>query len=229
MQDPNSGLVLVIEDERHIADLQSLYLKREGFAVHVEAGGETGLEAATRLRPVAIILDIALPGLSGVQICRTLRDRGDFTPVLLVTARDDEADRILGLELGADDYITKPFSPRELVARVKAVLRRTAGLPAGGARVVGRVSVDPVRRTVQADGRPVVLTATEFNLLAHLLSHPGHVFTREQLLAHVWGHATYRGERVVDVYIAQLRSKLGEASPIRTSRGVGYSATQRTP
>ncbi|MGW3848623.1 response regulator transcription factor [Streptomyces fagopyri] len=220
----SKGLVLVVEDERHIADLQRLYLTREGFGVHVETDGRAGLAAARRLRPVAIVLDIALPGLDGVEVCRRLREDGDWTPVLLVTARDDEADRVLGLELGADDYVTKPFSPRELVARVKTVLRRAAGPPGTAARRVGRVAVDPVRRTAEADGRPVELTATEFDLLAHLLRHPGQVFPREQLLAQVWGQADYRGSRTVDVHVAQLRAKLGDASPIRTVRGVGYSA-----
>ncbi|WP_406277077.1 response regulator transcription factor [Streptomyces sp. NBC_00191] len=222
----SKGLVLIVEDERHIADLQRLYLSREGFGVHVEADGLAGLAAARRLCPVAIVLDIALPGLDGVEVCRTLREDGDWTPVLLVTARDDETDRVLGLELGADDYVTKPFSPRELVARVKTVLRRAAGPPDGARRRVGRVTVDPVRRTTVADGRPVELTATEFDLLTHLLRHPGRVFPREQLLAHVWGQADYRGSRTVDVHIAQLRAKLGDASPIRTVRGVGYSAAE---
>ncbi|WP_240110243.1 response regulator transcription factor [Streptomyces sp. MUM 203J] len=189
----------------------------------METDGAAGLAAARRLHPVAIVLDIGLPGVDGVEICRRLRDSGDWTPVLPVTARDEEADRILGLELGADDYLTKPFSPRELVARVKAVLRRAAGPPEPPVRTVGRLRLDPARRTLHQDGRPVALTTTEFDLLAHLLRHPGRVFTRDQLLAHVWGYADYCGTRVVDVYISQLRCKLGEASPIRTVRGVGYS------
>ncbi|MDX2709022.1 response regulator transcription factor [Streptomyces sp. PA03-6a] len=224
------GLVLVVEDERHIADLQRLYLTREGFGVHVEADGPSGLAAARRLRPVAIVLDIGLPGLDGTAFCRALRDEGDWTPVLLVTARDEEADRILGLELGADDYVTKPFSPRELVARVKTVLRRVDGPPRGGRpRTLGPVALDPVRRTVHKDGEPLTLTTTEFNLLACLMGHPGQVFTRDQLLAHVWGAPDYREGRVVDVYVSQLRSKLGDPSLIRTIRGVGYSAAPPRP
>jgi DNA-binding response OmpR family regulator len=218
------GLVLVVEDERHIADVQRLYLAREGFGVHVEKDGDAGFAAARQMHPVAIVLDIGLPGLDGIAFCRALRDAGDWTPVLLVTARDEEADRILGLELGADDYLTKPFSPRELVARVKTVLRRAAGPPGEPAASVGRLTVDPVSRTLRCDGNPVELTATEFNLIAHLLQHPGQVFTREQLLARVWGYAGYRDTRMVDVFISQLRAKLGDASPIRTVRGVGYSA-----
>ncbi|WP_328535222.1 response regulator transcription factor [Streptomyces sp. NBC_00344] len=219
------GLVLIVEDEKHIADLESLYLRREGFSVHVETDGETALRAVHRLKPVAVILDVALPGMNGMDVCRALRDAYDWTPVLLVTARDDEPDRVLGLELGADDYVTKPFSPHELVARVKSVLRRSRITATGGTvRSLGRVRIDVAKRSVTTDGTPVELTATEFNLLACLAEQPGTVFTRAQLLAHVWGYGDYN-ERVVDVYVAQLRAKLREASPIRTHRGTGYSAT----
>jgi two-component system OmpR family response regulator len=220
------GLVLVVEDERPIADLVRLYLSRDGFGVHVEGDGVAGLTAARKLRPVACVLDIALPGIDGTEICRRLRESGDWTPVLFLTARDDEIDRVLGLELGADDYLTKPFSPRELVARVKAVLRRTAGPPdVGRVRQVGRVTLDPSRRQVLACGVPVNLTPTEFDLLGHLMGRPGRVFTREELLASVWGYAAHGGTRTVDVHVAQVRAKLGEAAGvIRTVRGVGYTA-----
>ncbi|WP_254406846.1 response regulator transcription factor [Streptomyces sp. GMY02] len=224
MEGDGKGLVLVVEDEQHIADLQSLYFRREGFSVRIESDGRNGLHAVRRLKPVVVVLDIGLPGMNGVDVCKALRDAGDWTPLLLVTARDDETDRVLGLELGADDYITKPFSPHELVARVKALLRRSRLTGAGaGIRNVGRTRIDVPARTVTADGIPVELTATEFNLLATLTDSPGTVRTRAQLLAHVWGHGDYN-ERVVDVYVAQLRAKLGAASPIRTHRGVGYSA-----
>ncbi|WP_406129466.1 response regulator transcription factor [Streptomyces sp. NBC_00989] len=224
----NKGLVLVVEDERNIADLQRRYLAREGFGVHVETAGDTALAAVRRMRPVAVVLDIALPGMDGMEVCRRLREEGDWTPVLFVTARDEVMDRILGLELGADDYLTKPFSPQELVARVKSLLRRAAGPQSDPVRRVGRLALDTGRRTLRVDDRPVDLTTTEFNLLAFLLHHPGQVFTREQLLAQVWGYAGYRDTRVMDVYVSQLRAKLGDASPIRTVRGVGYSATDTT-
>ncbi len=220
------GLVLVVEDERPIADLVRLYLARDGFGVHVEHDGAAGLAAARRLRPVACILDIALPGLEGTEICRRLRADGDWTPVIFLTARDDEVDRILGLELGGDDYVTKPFSPRELVARVRSLLRRAAG-PAAAERVraLGPVSLDPARRLVTVDGAPLTLTPTEFDLLGHLLGRPGRVFTREELLAAVWGYASHAGTRTVDVHVAQVRAKLGDAATlIRTVRGVGYTA-----
>jgi two-component system, OmpR family, response regulator len=221
------GLVLVVEDERPIADLVRIYLSREGFGVHVEHDGDAGLAAARRLRPVACVLDIALPGMAGTEICRALRAAGDWTPVLFLTARDDEVDRIVGLELGADDYVTKPFSPRELVARVRAVLRRTDGQRPDqeSARRVGPVTLHPGRRTVTVADRPVHLTSTEFDLLAHLMGRPGRVFTRDELLASVWGYADLAGTRTVDVHVAQVRAKLGDAAGIiRTVRGVGYTA-----
>ncbi|HEY6745564.1 MAG TPA: response regulator [Mycobacteriales bacterium] len=221
----SKGLVLVVEDERAIADLVRMYLAREGFGVHVEADGAAGLAAARRLHPVAIVLDVGLPSLDGTELCRRLRADGDWTPVLFVTARDDEIDRVLGLELGADDYVTKPFSPRELVARVKTVLRRTRGAEQASPLLrVGRVSLDPDRRRAHVDSEEVALTTTEFDLLAFLLRRPGRVYEREHLLSEVWGYAAAAGTRTVDVHVAQLRAKLGDASPIRTVRGVGYSA-----
>lgn len=217
------GLVLVVEDERAIADLVRMYLAREGFGVQVEADGRAGLAAARRLHPVAIVLDVGLPEVDGTEVCRALRAEGDPVPILFVTARDDEVDRVLGLELGADDYVTKPFSPRELVARVKAVLRRGT-LGEERSYDVGALLIEPARRRVTVSGREVTLTATEFDLLAWLVKRPGRVATREQLLSEVWGYAAAAGTRTVDVHVAQIRAKLGEHSPIRTVRGVGYSA-----
>ena len=224
-EQPTKGLVLVVEDEPSISDLMRMYLRREGFGVHVESDGRAGLAAARSLRPVAIVLDVGLPTLDGTEVCRQLRADGDWTPVLFVTARDDEVDRVLGLELGADDYVTKPFSPRELVARVKTVLRRgQADAAAERVYSTGSVTVDPARRRVVADGQEVQLTTTEFDLLLHLVRRPGRVFTREELLSSVCGYEAAAGTRTVDVHVAQLRAKLGETSPIRTVRGVGYSA-----
>jgi DNA-binding response OmpR family regulator len=221
------GLVLIIEDEPAIVELERLYLTRAGFGVHVETDGAAGLAQIRRLRPVAVILDVGLPGMDGVELCRTLRAEGDWTPVIFVTARDDEVDRIIGLELGADDYITKPFSPRELVARLKTIIRRSSGTTDQSARRVGSVTLDPARRRAFAGERRVELTATEFDLLAQLMSQPERVFTREQLLSLVWGVADYSNSRTVDVHVAQLRTKLGDASGvIRTVRGVGYSVSE---
>lgn len=222
--------MLVAEDERPIADLIRRYLQRDGFGVHVETDGSAALAAVRRYRPVAVVLDVGLPGMDGIAVCRAIRAAGDWTPVLFVTARDDEVDRVLGLELGADDYVTKPFSPRELAARVRAVVRRAAG-PAAHARqhTVGSVRADPTSRRVWAGEWEVTLTVTEFDLLVQLMSAPGRVFTREQLLSSVWGYTAAAGTRTVDVHVAQLRAKLGRHSPIRTVRGVGYSAEAGDP
>jgi len=219
---PDRGLVLVVEDEQAIADLQRLYLTREGYGVRVEATGRGALDAVRSLRPVAIVLDVRLPDLDGMDVCRTLRDEGDVTPIVFVTARDEEVDRILGLELGGDDYITKPFSPRELVARVRAVLRR-GRMPEQTAFTVGEVRLDAARRRVHVGDAEVTLTATEFDLLLYLFRHPGQVLSRDQLLSQIWGYAGM-GSRTVDVHVAQVRAKIGPACPIRTVRGVGYVA-----
>ncbi|MCX6460876.1 MAG: response regulator transcription factor [Actinobacteria bacterium] len=223
----SKGLVLVAEDERSISDLLRLYLSREGFGVHVEADGRAALEAARSLHPVAIILDVGLPSMDGTQVCRALRAEGNWTPVIFCTARDDEIDRVLGLEMGADDYVTKPFSPRELVARVKSVVRRAAAPTEEGRSItLGRVTLDRDARRVTVDSEEIILTATEFDLLAHLMARPGRILTREQLLSEVWGYAAIVGTRTVDVHVAQVRAKLGDASPIRTVRGVGYGAEE---
>ena len=220
----SKGLVLVVEDEKAIADVLRMYLTREGFGVQVEHDGPAGLAAAKKLHPVAIILDVGLPGMDGTQVCRELRTSGDWTPILFCTARDDEVDRILGLELGGDDYITKPFSPREVVARVKSVLRRANTTNNSNAPItLGSVVVDPDSRRVTLTGAEISLTATEFDLLAYLMSRPGRVFSRDELLSHVWGYSSIVGTRTVDVHVAQLRAKFGDHNPIRTVRGVGYS------
>lgn len=218
-------LVLVVEDEPAIADVIALYLRRGGFRVEIVGDGVGALEVVRARRPDALILDIGLPGLDGIEVCRRLRAAGDWTPILFATARGDEVDRVVGLELGADDYLTKPFSPRELVARVNGVLRRTDGpLPPHTVLELGRVQVDLRSRRVRADQRPVELTATEFELLVYLMRRPGWVFSREQILAEVWEYQGIPNTRTVDVHVAQIRAKLGDASPLRTVRGVGYSA-----
>jgi DNA-binding response OmpR family regulator len=220
------GLVLVAEDERPIADLLGMYLRREGFGVHTVGDGLDALGAARRLHPVAVVLDVGLPSMDGTEVCRVLRAEGDPVPILFCTARDDEVDRVLGLEMGGDDYITKPFSPREVVARVKAVLRRSGPGAMDEERPlsIGSVELNRARHRVTVAGQSVELTATEFDLLAYLMERPGRVVTRDQLLSAVWGYAAAAGTRTVDVHIAQVRAKLGDASPIRTVRGVGYSA-----
>jgi DNA-binding response OmpR family regulator len=227
MGSEDRGLVLVIEDDRAIADLVGLYLRREGFGVQVETDGAAGLAAVRRLCPAAVVLDVGLPGMDGVEVCRRMRAEDDWTPVLFVTARDDEIDRVLGLEMGADDYVTKPFSPRELVARIRSVLRRAAGTPRREEVLeLGSVRVAVDRRRVTVDGAEVGLTSTEFDLLTHLMRSPGRVWSRDQLLAAVWGYTAVAGTRTVDVHVAQLRAKLGTGTPIRTVRGVGYAADE---
>ena len=224
----SKGLVLVVEDEKTISDLLRMYLSREGFGVHVESDGVAGLAAAKRLHPVGIILDVGLPKMDGTEVCKQLRAEGDWTPILFCTARDEEIDRIIGLEMGADDYITKPFSPREVVARLKSVLRRSSGKTEASLPIsVGPVTLDQDTRKVTLDGEDVTLTATEFDLLAFLMSRPGRVFSRDELLSHVWGYASVVGTRTVDVHVAQLRGKFGDLNPIRTVRGVGYSVDKQ--
>jgi two-component system, OmpR family, response regulator MtrA len=223
--EPNRGLVLVVEDEPVIADVLRLNLRAAGYRVEVVGDGRAALTAARTSHPSALILDVMLPGLDGVEVCRRLRADGDWTPILFVTARDDEVDRIVGLELGADDYITKPFSPREVVARLGGVLRRSRGEATGATTLrSGSLAMDVTRRRAFVNDDEIPLTATEFDLLSYLLRRPGTVFTREQLLSEVWGYAATAGARTVDVHVAQVRSKLGDASPIRTVRSVGYSA-----
>ncbi|CAB1129729.1 two-component response regulator [Candidatus Hydrogenisulfobacillus filiaventi] len=221
--------VLVVDDEPAIVELVQYNLEREGFVVDTEADGPAALRRARSERPDLIILDVMLPGMSGLEVCRALRQEMDV-PILMLTARKDEVDRVLGLELGADDYVTKPFSPRELVARVKAILRRSQkGREAdagGGAVGIRGLLVDPARRRVELDGQPVDLTFTEFELLQTLARNPGRAFSREELLSRVWGEDFFGDVRTVDVHIRHLREKLKEdpQNPryLETVRGVGY-------
>lgn len=219
------GLVLIAEDEVSISELLRLYLVRDGFTVHVETNGASALAAIRELRPDVVLLDVGLPLVDGIEVCRQLRGSDDWTPVIFCTARDDEVDRIVGLELGADDYITKPFSPREVVARIKAVLRRASANRADRRQLVlGSVRVDTESRRCVVAGHDIALTPTQFDLLVRLLERPGRVFGRDELLMDVLGYSSVVGTRTVDVHVAQLRAKLGEACIIRTVRGVGYAA-----
>jgi DNA-binding response OmpR family regulator len=213
---------MVVEDEEAIADLLRLYLTREGFGVHVESDGLSALEAIERIRPVLVLLDVGLPSMDGREICRRMRDAGDWTPVIFVTAQDDEIERIDGLQVGADDYVTKPFSPREVVLRVQSLLRRSEPAAPDQTLSVGRVVIDPARRTVLLDEEPVDFTAKEFDLLEHLVRHAGQVVSREALLSAVWGYEAAGGTRTVDVHVAQVRRKLGGLEDLRTVRGIGY-------
>jgi DNA-binding response OmpR family regulator len=221
---PDLGTIVVVEDDANIADLVDMYLRREGFRVLQASDGERGLEVVDRERPRLVILDVGLPGrIDGLEVCRRLRAAGTV-PVLMLTARDAEIDRILGLEMGADDYVTKPFSPRELVARVKAILRRTDGPPQGVPDVLmaGAVEVDAGRREVRVDGAVVPLATREFDLLRFLAENLGLALSRRQLLENVWGPDWYGDERTVDAHVRQLRKKLGDALPLATVWGVGY-------
>jgi DNA-binding response OmpR family regulator len=220
---PEAGTVVVIEDDPHIADLVDLYLRRDGFRVLLARQGDEGLRVIKQADPCIIILDVGLPGsLDGFDVCREIRASGN-QPVLFLTARDDEVDRVLGLELGADDYLVKPFSPRELVARVRAILRRTrdTAVPQEVVRV-GDVEVDLRRREARRADEVVALATREFDLLAFLSANIGLALSRQQLLNGVWGADWYGDERTVDVHVAQLRKKFGESLPLVTVWGVGY-------
>ncbi len=220
----DSGTIVVVEDDRHIADLVELYLRQEGFRVVQAADGERGLEAVRNQRPRMVILDVGLPALDGLEVCRRLRAEGDV-PILMLTARDGEIDRVLGLEMGADDYVTKPFSPRELVARVRAILRRADGAmgrEAPGVRLAGTVEVDIGRREARVDGAVVALATREFDLLRYFTENPGLALSRQQILDAVWGAGWYGDERTIDVHVGQLRKKLGAGFPLTTVWGVGY-------
>jgi len=216
--------ILVVEDESSIASFVALYLKNAGYSVRTAANGGEALSAVAAEQPDLIVLDLMLPDIDGIEICRRIRQKSDL-PILMLTARDEDIDKIIGLEVGADDYMTKPFNPRELVARVKSILRRAA--PERKERETetiqhGDVHVDAGRREVKVDGREIQLAPKEFDLLWELLDHRGLVLTRDQLLERVWGYTFAGDTRTVDVHVRQLRRKLGDASPIVTVWGVGY-------
>jgi DNA-binding response OmpR family regulator len=200
-------------------------LERDGHRVIAVRTGEEALTELTRHPIALIVLDLGLPGMDGLEVCRRVR-AGSRLPIIMLTARDEEADRVAGLELGADDYVPKPFSPRELAARVKAVLRRSSAAPPADDLELGDVTLSRARRDVFVAGAPVVLSATEFNLLAFLMENPGIVFSREVLLDRVWGIEFPDGTRTVDQHVAQVRAKLGRPDLIQTVRGAGYKATR---
>ncbi|MFB3818996.1 MAG: response regulator [Candidatus Methylomirabilales bacterium] len=227
------GSIIIVEDERDIADLVKYHLEKAGLAARTVGDGTQALDLIPRELPDLVILDLMLPGVDGIEVCRRLRS-GAATraiPIIMLTARAEEVDRVVGLELGADDYVTKPFSPRELVARVKAVLRRVA-TPAGGSEApiaVGEIRLDPGRHEVRKRDEPVALSAMEFRLLEFFLRHRGRVYTRAQLLELLWGQDRFVEPRTVDVHIRRLREKVEEdpqnPTLILTVRGLGYKAS----
>jgi two-component system, OmpR family, response regulator ResD len=223
----DSPRILVVDDEPVVTEVVERYLAREGYTVRTEADGEAALRAYSEMRPHLVILDLMLPKLGGIDVCRQIRE-GSQTPVIMLTARGDEMDRIAGFDVGADDYLAKPFSPRELVVRVRAVLRRTldASLLQSDRLVRGDIAIDPRGRAVEVAGVPVELTVREFDLLWFLVNHPGEVFTREQLLTKVWKYEWFGDASTVTVHIRRLRTKI-EREPekprhVQTVWGVGY-------
>jgi DNA-binding response OmpR family regulator len=219
--------VLVVEDEASIASFVSLYLKNAGYDVQVAPTGEDALAKAESHQPALIVLDLMLPDIDGIEVCRRIRRLSDV-PILMLTARDEDVDKIIGLEVGADDYLTKPFNPRELVARVKSILRRATPDRREIADTTirhGDLCVDAGRREVKVGDEDIKLAPKEFDLLWELLDHRGLVLTRDQLLERVWGYTFAGDTRTVDVHVRQLRRKLGEASPIVTVWGVGYKVS----
>ena len=231
-----SKRILIVEDEKNIVDILSFNLSKEGYKTLEAYDGEAGLQLALEQDPDLILLDLMLPRMNGFDVCRSLRRAGRSTPVIMLTAREEETDKVLGLELGADDYITKPFSMRELLARVKANIRRSemaapapsgTAAPAAGRLDLGRISVDQDLMVVYKDGKPLELTQREYELLKFLAAQPGKVFSREALMEHVWNYEGYVGDvRAVDVAVRRLREKVEDdpASPqfVVTRRGLGY-------
>jgi DNA-binding response OmpR family regulator len=221
----SSELILLVDDEPSIVQLARMYLERENFRVESAGDGETALEAVKRLNPRLVVLDLMLPRLDGFEVCRRLQAENNPVAIIMLTARDEDIDKILGLEIGADDYLTKPFNPHELVARIKAILRRAgrATQPDATPIALGDLTVDPLRREARIAGQTLDLRTQEFEVLFSLASQPGRVFTREQLLQQAWGFDFYGQTRTVDVHIAHLRKKLtGSSVTIETVTGFGY-------
>jgi DNA-binding response OmpR family regulator len=223
----NSESILIVEDESSIASFVALYLKNAGYSVRTVAKGADALDQVSSDPPALTILDLMLPDIDGIEVCRRIRKTSDV-PILMLTARDEDVDKIIGLEVGADDYMTKPFNPRELVARVKSILRRSTPerrLAESAVLRHGDLSIDAGRREVRVGEEEIQLAPKEFDLLWELLDHRGLVLTRDQLLERVWGYTFAGDTRTVDVHVRQLRRKLGDASPIVTVWGVGYKVS----
>jgi len=223
----HAQVVLIVEDEPSIASFVSLYLKNAGYAVKSVATGSDALAQVESEEPALVVLDLMLPDIDGIEVCRRIRQRRDI-PILMLTARDEDVDKIIGLEVGADDYLTKPFNPRELVARVKSILRRSTPARATSASAEirhGDLHVDSGRREAHVGETEIQLAPKEFDLLWELLDHRGIVLTRDQLLERVWGYTFAGDTRTVDVHVRQLPRKLGDASPIVTVWGVGYKVS----
>ncbi len=224
--------VLIIEDDPDISELVQYNLERSGYRVYCAEDGVLGLDEIKRINPDLLVLDLMLPGIGGMDICKKLRSNKEtqFLPIIMLTAKGEESDVIVGLEMGADDYVTKPFSPKQLVARVQAVLRRTQmtdAIEKKDTLIAGVIKIDNARHQVTADGNPISLTATEFKLLNALAAKPGFVFTRDQLITHVSGEDTFVVDRNIDVHIRSIRKKLGNHSDhIQTVRGIGYKCLE---
>lgn len=218
--------ILLVDDEPHITQLAQMYLEREGFNIEAVADGQAALDAVERLQPALVVLDVMLPEVDGFDVCRKLRQENNPVLIVMLTARDDDIDKIVGLEIGADDYMTKPFNPRELVARVKAILRRAVSGPqqaSGEVMHLGDLTIDPARREVRVAGEQVEMRTQEFDLLVTFGEHKGLVLQREQLLKLAWGYDFYGQTRTVDVHVAHLRKRLeGSQTRIETVTGVGY-------
>jgi len=215
--------ILLVDDERNIVDLARMYLEQEGFKIEAAYDGQAALDKFQLLQPALIVLDLMLPVVDGWEVCRRVRSISDV-PIIMLTARDDDIDKIVGLELGADDYLTKPFNPRELVARIKAILRRVGREPASEKPIcIGNLVVDPARRQVTVNGKPVELRTKEFDLLQVLAENRGLVLSRDKLLELAWGYDFAGQTRTVDVHVAHLRDKLADSSvEIETVWGIGY-------
>ena len=223
--------VLVVEDDPRISEVLEYALKAEGYEIQTAQRGREAIEIAKRSSPALIVLDVGLPDIDGFEVCRSVRTFSDI-PIIFLTSRSDEIDRVVGLEIGGDDYVVKPFSPRELLARIKAIRRRNdrpakaAETQRGNELRYGPITIDPQRFRIQCQDREIVLTAQEFKLLELLVRHPGRVFTREQVLNRAWGEGGLVTDRTIDVHIKSLRKKFGKFEFIETVRGIGYRARE---